>query len=218
VLALLLAGVVTVAVAGIESAAGAATRVPLKVFGTMAVPAGNNVAKVTWDAPGDGGSPILGYTVTPFIGAKAQTPVQYGTKTTEIVSGLQNGASYHFLIAARNALGTGPSAVATKMSVGAPLKPHAPGATSVAPGQLQVTFKAPNNGGAPITSYSVACNILNNYKMVSASGPPKPFKGGFVIYVNGLKAGKTYQCRVKATNSRGSGVLSARSPFAHIPS
>ena len=82
--------------------AGAAARVPLKVFGTLAVPAGNNVAKVTWHAPGNGGSPILGYTVTPFIGQHAQTPVQFGTKTTEIVSGLQNGASYHFLIAARN--------------------------------------------------------------------------------------------------------------------
>ena len=102
------------------------------------------------------------------------------------------------------------------MSVGAPLKPHAPSLKSLAAGQLQVTFKAPNNGGAPITSYSVACNIVFNYKMVTATGPPVALKGGFVIYVKGLRSGKTYQCRVKASNSRGTGVLSSRSPLAHV--
>jgi hypothetical protein len=79
-----------------------------------------------------------------------------------------------------------------------------------------VLFKAPKNGGAPITSYTVACNIINNYKMVTATGPPAPLKGGFVIYVNGLRSGKNYQCRVKASNRRGSGLLSSRSPLAPV--
>ena len=41
--------------------------------------AGRAQALVTWTAPAsNGGSPITGYTVTPYIGANAQTPVQVG--------------------------------------------------------------------------------------------------------------------------------------------
>ena len=36
--------------------------------------AGAGSAQVSWTAPGDGGSPITSYTVTPFIGTTAQTP------------------------------------------------------------------------------------------------------------------------------------------------
>jgi hypothetical protein len=35
--------------------------------------AGDGSAAVSWTAPSDGGSPITGYTVTPFIGTTAQT-------------------------------------------------------------------------------------------------------------------------------------------------
>ena len=68
-------------------------------------------AQVEWTAPaGDGDSPITGYTVTPYIGAAAQTPVQAGASATSVkVNGLTNGTDYTFRVTATNAIGTGPA-------------------------------------------------------------------------------------------------------------
>jgi hypothetical protein len=206
-----------VAVVGPQETAGAAVRVPTAPVPAVAAPFGNNVAQVTWRKPAARGSRILGYTVRPYNGKLALPPLQYdATKTTRIVTGLKNGSSYHFIVEARNAVGASARAVTAPMTVGAPLTPRAPTAVSnVAPNQLRVVFKAPKNGGAPITSYTVSCVV--DFKIgSSATGPPVPFRGGFVIYVNGLKAGRTYSCRVKATNSRGSSPLSTKSPYVAV--
>ena len=67
-------------------------------------------------APSDGGSPITSYTVTPFIGATAQTPTTVtGTPpaTSTTVSGLTNGTAYTFTVTATNAVGTGPASAAS---------------------------------------------------------------------------------------------------------
>jgi hypothetical protein len=68
-------------------------------------------AIVGWTAPGDdGGSAITGYTVTPFAGAAAQPSTDVGAATTQArITGLTNGTSYTFKVAAKNAAGTGPA-------------------------------------------------------------------------------------------------------------
>jgi hypothetical protein len=92
--------------------------------GAVNAVAGNASATVTWSAPGDGGSPITSYTVTPYIGGVAQ-PVTTVTgtppATTATVAGLTNGTAYTFRVAATNAIGTGPTSAAT-----APVTPSAP--------------------------------------------------------------------------------------------
>ncbi|HXC75648.1 MAG TPA: GH25 family lysozyme [Candidatus Acidoferrum sp.] len=77
--------------------------------------AGNARVSLTWTAPAsDGGSAITSYRVTPFIGATAQTAIPTGTPGTSFtVSGLTNGTTYTFTIAATNVVGTGPPSTAS---------------------------------------------------------------------------------------------------------
>ena len=71
-------------------------------------------ASVSWTAANDGGSPITGSTITPYIGTTAQTPVQVsGTATAKTVTGLTNGTSYTFKVSSTNAIGTGPQSAAS---------------------------------------------------------------------------------------------------------
>ena len=72
-------------------------------------------ASVGWTAPADeGGSSITGYTVTPFDGSTAQTPVQVGGSTTAAkVTGLTNGTAYTFKVSATNAVGTSAASAAS---------------------------------------------------------------------------------------------------------
>ena len=66
----------------------------------------------------DGGSPITGYVVTPYIGAVAQTPITFGSPTTmQTVVGLTNGTIYRFQVAAINIVGTGaPSGLSNQVT------------------------------------------------------------------------------------------------------
>jgi hypothetical protein len=73
-------------------------------------------ARVSWTAPAsDGGSAISGFTITPYIGATAQTPVQVsnGAATSATVTGLTNGTAYTFKVSASNGIGTGPDSAAS---------------------------------------------------------------------------------------------------------
>src|ERR1019366_9397794 len=83
--------------------------------GVSASPA-TGQALVSWTAPGsNGGSAITGYTVTPYIGSTAQTPVQVnnGSATSATVTGLTNGTSYTFTVAATNTAGPGAASAAS---------------------------------------------------------------------------------------------------------
>jgi Tol biopolymer transport system component len=89
--------------------------------------AGNGSASVSWSPPaGDGGSPITGYVVTPYIGTRAQAPISVGNVTSTTISGLRNGTTYTFTVAAQNSVGTGPeSAPSNAVMPTAPKKPAA---------------------------------------------------------------------------------------------
>jgi hypothetical protein len=89
------------------------TTAPTAPANVTAVSASSS-ATVSWTAAGDGGSPITGSTVTPYIGTTAQTPVQVsGTAASKTVTGLTNGTSYTFKVSSTNAVGTGPQSSAS---------------------------------------------------------------------------------------------------------
>lgn len=89
---------------------------------------GNGSATVSWSAPSDGGSPITSYTVTPYVGATAQSAKTVSGSPPSLsttISGLTNGTSYAFTVTAANANGAGqPSALSNAVT------PASTGATS----------------------------------------------------------------------------------------
>ena len=121
----------------------------------------DHAVSLSWSAPSaDGGSPIGSYRITPYIGGVAQTPIETGSAATSYtVTGLSNGTTYTFTVAAGNAAGFGtesnPSAPVTPAP---PTVPGAPTGVTGAPrnGAVALTWTAPaSNGGSPITCYRI---------------------------------------------------------------
>jgi predicted lipoprotein with Yx(FWY)xxD motif len=101
-LVIALAGTALVAI----NPAGAASKPGAPARPTVAP--GKAQVKVTWTEPKNGGSPITGYVVTPFLGTKAQASHTFKTKaTTQVITGLKNAKAYTFKVAAKNKVGVG---------------------------------------------------------------------------------------------------------------
>jgi hypothetical protein len=171
---------------------------PTNVSGTTGVA---TQSSVSWTPPSANGSTILGYTVQ-----YASSPYSTWTSATTaagsspyVVTGLVNGTSYEFRVAAHNSRGVGafssPSAPIVPADV--PVAPAAPGTTSNLDSQVALTWSAPNDNGAPITNYEVR---FSTDKASWTSVAP----GDVTSYtVTGLVDGTTYYFEVQAYNTVG---------------
>jgi titin len=170
------------------------------------VTAGDKATTISWNRPvSDGGSPITGYAVTPYIGSSPQQPVTFNsTATTQTVSGLTNGITYRFAVQAFNARGTGAySALSTPVTPGTPGAPVI-GAVLGGDAQATVSWTAPaNEGAAPITGY-----VVTSF-MGYAPQPPIAFDTSATTQtITGLANGTTYRFAVQAVNAMGTGAYS----------
>ncbi len=167
---------------------------------------GNGEVTVSWTAPSsNGGSPITGYTVSSYPGGRTCTWTSGPLDCS--VTGLTNGDSYSFWVAATNGVGTGQmSEYATTMLASVPGAPT--GLTAHAGnGAVTVSWAAPaSNGGSPITGYTVA----------ASSGGKTCTTAALSCTVTGLVNGTSYTFKVTATNSQGTGPTSTSST-ARIP-
>ena len=197
----------------LKSAAGSAPTAPAAPTGVTAT-AGNQTATITWAAPSDGGSPITSYTITPYIGATAQTPTTItGTPpaTNTTINGLTNGTAYTFRVTATNAIGTSTaSAASNSITPTAPTAPAAPtNVTATAANQTaNVAWTAPSNGGSPITSYTVTPFVGATAQTPATITGTPPVTN---TTITGLTNGTAYTFKVTASNAIGTSPDSAAS-------
>ncbi len=165
---------------------------------------GNTQATVTWQVPpGNGGSPLTGYTVVASPGGAQVTVGASALSAT--LTGLTNGTAYTFQVFATNAVGPGPSS--------APSNPVTPATVPAAPTQLAatagensavVTWAAPvDDGGSALTGYQVLSS--------PPSAPVTVGAGSTSATVTGLTGGTAYTFTVQALNAVGASVPSSPS-------
>ena len=191
---------------------------PAKPTNVVATP-GNTSASVAFDAPTDnGGSTITGYTVS-VTDETDGTPVasQSGSSSPIMVTGLTNGHSYSFTVAATNAAGTGAASDSSSpvTPTGTLTRPAKPTNVVATPGNTSasVAFSDPtDNGGSTITGYTVSVtDETDGTPVASQSGSSSP------IGVTGLTNGHSYSFTVAATNAAGTGDASnASSPVTPV--
>ena len=178
---------------------------PTAPRGPAATP-GNTTLALSWTAPvSANGSPITGYVVTPYVnGVRGAPRVLNSAKTTQTLSGLTNGRTYVFRVAAMNTVGTGiPSSPTTPVTVGTPTRPTALIATKgVALAILKWATPTSNNGSS-ITGY-----VIKPY-IEGVAQPPRSFASTVTTQtVAGLISGTSYTFKVAATNGNGVGIQS----------
>ena len=161
---------------------------------------GSNSASVSFATPNDNGSAILEYIVTNTLTGETFT----ATSSPVTVTGLVNGQSTTLRIAAINAVGSSPAGTIT---VTARTFPNAPAITAAVAGDASatITVTAPtNNGGAPITSYTITASPGGTTCAVIVPATSCTIS-------TGLYNGTDYTFTATATNAAGAGLSSTPS-------
>ncbi len=174
---------------------------------------GDGSVTVTWNPPAsDGGSPITGYQVRVVDAAGATSgPLRPAAADASslVVTGLANGQSYRFDVAADNVAGTssasGLSAAVTPRGIAG-----APTAVTAVAGNASatVTWVGPaSDGGSALTGYEVqvwrGTTLTTTIRGVPATSTS--------TLVTGLTNGVAHTFAVRATTAAGPGALSASS-------
>lgn len=145
--------------------------VPAAPTAVTATP-GTGQASIAFVAPADGGKPILGYTAS-TVGGGASASCSAPCNSL-LVTGLDNGSSYSFIVRARNELGEGPPSAPSNSVVPLPGQQIQFGAVPV----LEVGFTAgiTTTGGAsgnPVVLSSITpgvCSVAGSVASGLAAG------------------------------------------------
>ena len=155
---------------------------------------------MSWTAPADNGGAVIDH----YVVYQNGLDILHVSGTSTTVTGLTNGVSYNFAVAAHNSAGTGPMSPVVSTMPTLPLTvavpPDAPTGLTTTPGdgQVQLSWTAPaDNGGAVIDHYVVYLN-----------GTDTDHVSGTSTTVIGLTNDVSYNFAVAAHNSAGIGDMS----------
>jgi ELWxxDGT repeat protein len=176
----------------------------------LAAVRGNASVSLSWKAPAStGGLPISDYVVQSSKDGGATWKTEgdkVSADTKAIVSGLVNGSSYVFRVAAKNAVGFGPSTAASVAVVPATVPTMVLPASVMAKGsdsQATLAWKPPaSNGGAAIADYVVQSSADGGKTWATVVDGVSIATSATV---SGLVNGKPYVFRVAAVNEVGTG-------------
>ena len=200
----------TEAIGGIPTKAATS---PLTLGSVIAV-RGNTEAGLSWSTPTfNGGNPISDYAIQ-YRSNKSEAWMTFShtisANTAIAVTGLTNGTSYVFRVAAVNAVGQGawssPSNPVTPLPT--PAAPTRPVGTS-GNGAVSLTWTAPRvTGGLRITDYVIQYSSNAGLKWTTAADSVSTATR---VTVGGLTNGVSYVFRIAAVTAGGQGAFSANS-------
>ena len=171
----------------------------------LAATAGSGQVLLTWDLPNsDGNSAITDYVVQFKVGS-SYVPFVDGVSTARsaLVTGLTNGTTYLFRVAAKNAVGLSPFAVAVS-AVPADVPGESSGlAVSLSGTDAFIAWQAPiSNGGSAITDYVVSYKLRTSPTWVVFDEGVSDQTGATVTGLDGVS---DYDFMVQAQNVMGIG-------------
>lgn len=192
---------------GASAASAPASGTPRAVPGApsaLAAVASNGTVALSWTAPAaTNGSAITDYVIQHAASAGGTyTTVSDGTSTTTsaTVTGLTNGETRYFRVAAVNAAGTG--AYTTPLAETPFTIPSTPSVSPLTPGDgsLIVDFNISSDGGSDILrhDYRLDGGVWRSTGALTDS-----------FTISGLTNGTTYDVEVRAINAAGAGTASA---------
>ena len=171
---------------------------------------GNQQITLSWAVPLSNGAPITGYNLNYSTTATTGpwTSLSSGMLVSPYVAtGLTNGSSYFFQLAASNAAGYG--TYSTAVAIVPKTTPSAPASLTVTPGNTSnvLVWTAPaSNGGSAVTGYKWIRSQLSDMSVIDASyGPSNVLTNTNTALTNGT----TYYYQVQASNAAGFGALTS---------
>ena len=174
----------------------------------------NTQVPLTWSVPvGNGGSAITDYVVqysTSATFASAVTTFADGTSASAsaTVTGLANGTTYYFRVAAVNAVGTGPYSTISASAVPSTI-PSPPPTPTITPADGGDTFNwtAPANGSRAITGYVYQISTNDG----TFAGEVSVGAGVTSVDIGNQYSTSTFKIKVRAVNANGTSAFSTTS-------
>jgi hypothetical protein len=180
---------------------------------SLVATSGNQQATLSWVAPSSvGDSAIVGYGIeystNGGVSWSTATTNTYSTSTTRTVTGLTNGTSYSFKVAAVNASSTG-SYSTTASAIPAIVPPGQPTSLVATPGnqQASLSWVAPSSvGDSSIAGYRIEYSSNGGVSWLTATS--NTYSTATSRTVTGLTNGTSYSFKVAAVNASSTGSFS----------
>lgn len=196
-----------------KSATPAATPQPPASPGGIVASGGDSLVTVSWDTV----TGATSYNI--YYGTSAGVTIANGTQVAnvtspQVVNGLINGTTYHFVVTAVNA--SGESGVSSEKSATPSATPQPPGnptglkLTSPSAGQVSVTWNAVTGATSYNVYYLLAASQPTNAQVLAGA---EQSSSSASLTLSGLTSGSTYYVLVTAVNAAGeSGTQTSAKP------